>query len=153
MPKLSQSSALKLSTCHPALIDLFETVAEHFDCLIIEGHRGEAAQNAAFARGASRLKFPHGKHNASPSMAVDAAPLPLDWGDKGTPEQRAIARIRFYHFAGFVQGVAAGKGIRIRYGGDWDRDNDLADNRFADLVHFELLPDDGPELARPEQIA
>jgi peptidoglycan L-alanyl-D-glutamate endopeptidase CwlK len=27
---------------------------------------------------------------------------------------------------------------RIRWGGDWDMDNDLSDNTFNDLVHFEL---------------
>src|SRR5688572_17715753 len=99
MPRFSQSSAIRLSTCHPALRDLFETVVEEVDCLVIEGHRGEAAQNAAFARGASQLKYPHGKHNRLPSMAVDVAPAPLDWGDKGTPEERRKAIERFYRFA------------------------------------------------------
>ncbi len=27
----------------------------------------------------------------------------------------------------------------IRYGGDWDRDFDITDNKFQDLVHFELI--------------
>ena len=36
-------------------------------------------------------------------------------------------------------GVAAAEGIKIRWGGDWDRDNDLADQSFNDLVHFEDL--------------
>ena len=36
-------------------------------------------------------------------------------------------------------GVASQMGIKIRWGGDWDRDTDLSDNRFNDLPHFELM--------------
>lgn len=68
------------------------------------------------------------KHLALPSRAVDVAPYPINWGDKK----------RFYHFAGYVQGLAAQLGISLRWGGDWDGDNDLNDQTFFDLVHFEL---------------
>jgi len=27
----------------------------------------------------------------------------------------------------------------VRWGGDWDRDTELKDNRFMDLVHIELI--------------
>ena len=43
-----------------------------------------------------------------------------------------------YAFGGFVKGVASQKGIKIRWGGDWDSDNDLHDQNFIDLPHFEL---------------
>ena len=63
------------------------------------------------------------------SRAVDAAPWPIDWQDtKG-----------FYHFAGFVRGIAAQLGIKIRWGGDWSNNMNLNDQTFFDLVHFELL--------------
>jgi len=29
-------------------------------------------------------------------------------------------------------------GIRLRWGGDWDGDTELDDNKFDDLPHFEL---------------
>jgi peptidoglycan L-alanyl-D-glutamate endopeptidase CwlK len=29
-------------------------------------------------------------------------------------------------------------GIKIRWGGDWDSDGDINDNRFDDLVHVEI---------------
>jgi peptidoglycan L-alanyl-D-glutamate endopeptidase CwlK len=61
--------------------------------------------------------------------AVDLAPYPIDW--KNTK--------RFYHFAGIVLGVATEMGIRIRWGGDWDMDDDLDDQSFMDLVHFEIV--------------
>ena len=68
-------------------------------------------------------------------MAVDAVPYPIDWNDTN--------RMRF--FAGFVMGVAARlyhEGLithKVRWGGDWDRDTDVKDNRFQDLPHFELV--------------
>lgn len=70
-------------------------------------------------------------HNKTPSLAVDVAPWPIDWNDKN----------RFYHFAGRVQGIAQMFNIKIRWGGDWDSDNDLKDQNFYDLPHFELVTD------------
>lgn len=129
MPAFGTRSKRQLRSCHPRLQELFNTVVEQYDCTVLEGHRGEAAQNAAFASGNSKLKWPNGKHNAYPSRACDVSPYPIDWENTK----------RFYHFAGFVQGVATGMGIQIRWGGDWDGDNDLDDQKFNDLVHFELV--------------
>ena len=42
------------------------------------------------------------------------------------------------YFAGVVKGIASQMGIGIRWGGDWDMDTEVKDNRFDDLVHFEL---------------
>jgi peptidoglycan L-alanyl-D-glutamate endopeptidase CwlK len=36
-------------------------------------------------------------------------------------------------------GIAAKMGIKIRWGGDWDRDEELHDQTFFDLPHFELI--------------
>ena len=38
----------------------------------------------------------------------------------------------------FVIGLAAGIDVNLRWGGDWDRDFDLKDQRFNDYPHFEL---------------
>jgi hypothetical protein len=47
---------------------------------------------------------------------------------------------RFRYFAGFVVGIGAMLDIQIRWGGDWDRDTEVRDNRaFNDLAHFELV--------------
>jgi peptidoglycan L-alanyl-D-glutamate endopeptidase CwlK len=64
-----------------------------------------------------------------PSLAVDVAPAPVDWADKA----------RFIYFAGIVKEFARRKGLKIRWGGDWQGDGKLKDNKFSDLVHFELL--------------
>lgn len=135
MPKFSQASFSKLSTCHMELQTLFYEVVRSFDCTILEGYRNEADQEVAFNHGNTQLHYPHGKHNKQPSMAVDVAPYPLDWKNIK----------RFYWFAGYVMGIAErlkqeGKmTYSIRFGGDWDRDKDINDQTFNDLVHFELV--------------
>ena len=119
----------KLATCDARLGNLFEYIEKRYSLVILEGHRGEQAQNAAFNSGKSKLKWPNGKHNELPSLAVDAAPLPLNWNDRES----------FSHFAGYVQGCADCLGFQIRWGGDWDQDRSLRNNSFDDLVHFELV--------------
>jgi len=104
MPNYSLKSQAALATCHPDLIKVFNEVIKHFDCVILEGHRDEEAQNKAFNEGKSKLKWPHGKHNQKPSLAVDVVPFPIDWND--------LNRIRY--FAGYVMGVAATLGVEMR---------------------------------------
>lgn len=128
MPKFGKTSKKRLNTCEKDLQLLFSEVVKGFDCTIVCGHRGEEDQNEAYKRGNSKVKYPHGRHNANPSRAVDVAPYPIDWTD----------RDRFNYFAGYVKGVASQMGLNIVWGGDWDNDTDLKDNGFDDLVHFEL---------------
>ncbi|MCF1193189.1 hypothetical protein LRR18_16490 [Mangrovimonas sp. AS39] len=135
MPRFSQASFSKLTTCHPDLQVLMYEVIKYFDCTIIEGYRNEADQERAFADGKTKLHWPHGKHNRLPSMAIDVAPYPIDWHNTK----------RMYWFAGYVMGIAQklkddGKMTHsVRFGGDWDRDKDINDQTFNDLVHFELV--------------
>ena len=103
-------------------------VIKHVDCSVLEGHRGEERQNALFEEGKSKLKFPEGRHNSLPSNAVDVTPYPVDWEDR---ERQTL-------FAGFVLGVAKMMGITLRWGGDWDMDFQVMDNRFDDFPHFEI---------------
>lgn len=128
MPEFSRTSLSRLETCHPDLQRVFGVVVRHFDCTILEGHRNRARQNRLFETGKSKVQFPESRHNSDPSEAVDAAPCPIEWND----------RERFHLFAGFVLGVALILGVNLRWGGDWDRDTEVKDNDFDDLVHFEL---------------
>lgn len=135
MPKFSNQSLERLYTCHTDLQLLFNTVIEDFDCTIICGHRDAEAQNEAYRTGNSKLRYPQSKHNTVPSIAVDVAPYPIDWNDLR----------RFCYFAGFVVATShwcyaeGSMKHKIRWGGDWDMDTQLKDNRFNDLVHFELV--------------
>jgi len=135
MPKFSQASFSRLATCHMDLQVLFYEVIKYFDCTILEGYRNEEDQEWAFKAGHSKLHWPHGKHNRQPSMAVDVSPYPVDWNNVN----------RFYWFAGYVMGIAQklkdeGKMTHsVRFGGDWNSDKDIYNERFKDLVHFELV--------------
>lgn len=131
MPKFGKTSIDRLDTCDPRLQHIFLTVIEKYDCSIICGHRNKEEQDLAFKEGKSKLKWPKGKHNTLPSKAVDVAPFingKISWNSA-----------QCYHFAGYVLRVAQELGIKIRWGGDWDSDKDLSDNKFDDLVHFELV--------------
>ena len=133
MPQFGSVSRSRLETAHPLLQHLFEQVVEVYDCSVLCGHRDKEDQEQAVREGRSKVHWPDGNHNAYPSNAVDVAPYPIDWNNT----------IRFYHFAGFVQGMARHLGIGIRWGGDWDRDYDLNDQSFNDLVHFEIYTHSG----------
>ena len=58
---------------------------------------------------------------------VDVVPYPIDWND----------RMRFYHFIGFVRGVAWKMGIEVVSGSDWDSDYVLNDQDFYDVPHWQ----------------
>lgn len=132
MPKFGRSSRDKLQTCCLELRMVFERVVQEVDCTILEGHRGEERQNMLFDMGQSKVRYPDGKHNSTPSKAVDVAPYPIDWDN----------RERFILFAGYVLGVAESMGITLRWGGDWNRDWDTTDHSFFDGPHFEIVEDE-----------
>lgn len=131
MPGYSKKSMRKLNTCHPNLKRLFLEVVKEFDNTIIEGHRGKVRQNRYFEKGSSKVKYPDGKHNKKPSAAVDSAP----WlNGKIVYEPRQC-----YFYAGYVKAKAESMGINIRLGADWDGDKDINDQKFRDIIHFEIL--------------
>ncbi len=128
MPQFGKRSKERLETCHPRLQELFNEVVKNYDCSILQGTRSKEEQDKFFREGKSKVQYPNSKHNSTPSMAVDVAPYPIDWNNTN----------RFYHFAGYVNGVADTMGINLRWGGDWDSDKDFSDNHFNDLPHFEI---------------
>ncbi len=128
MPQLSKRSLGHLRTCHSDLRDVAMAVIKIFDFAVIEGHRGEDAQNEAYEKGLSKLRFPQSGHNKTPSEAVHFIPYPIDWED----------RERMTFLAGHVLQAAHDLGVQMRWGGDWDRDSEVKDNKFDDLTHYEL---------------
>jgi hypothetical protein len=92
-----------------------------------------------------RSKTMNSKHVTHPpnvlfSRAMDIAPYPVIWPENETqPERRRLARARLYLFAGYVLATADRLNVPLRWGGNWDGDDfDLFDQKFNDLVHFEL---------------
>ena len=128
MPKFGKKSKERLNTCNERLQKVFNEVIKHVDCSVLEGHREKDRQNKLYEEGKTKVKYPNGRHNRQPSSAVDVTTYPVDWEDR---ERQTL-------FAGFVIGVASQMNINLRWGGDWDQDFQVVDNRFDDFPHFEL---------------
>jgi len=127
MARFGKRSQAQLSTCHPDLQAVLTEAIKHVDFSVLEGYRGKELQNKYYNEGKSKLKFPQGKHNTSPSLAVDIAPYPIDWNDLK----------RFGAVAFFIKGIAVQQGIRLRLGADWNGDFKFKE-KFLDLPHMEL---------------
>jgi peptidoglycan L-alanyl-D-glutamate endopeptidase CwlK len=138
MPRFSNASKAALATCHSDLILVCNEAIKHYDFKVLEGHRGKEAQNRYVQQGLSKVRWPNGKHNILPSLAVDLAPYPIDWGNN----VKSISR--FAYLAGVMdvvstQLLAEGKIThRLRWGGDWNMNEDPRDEKFMDWGHFEL---------------
>ena len=128
MPRYSKRSKERLATCDKRLQEVFNEVIKHVDCSILEGHRSKERQNKLYDEGRTKVRYPDGRHNFNPSRAVDVTPYPVNWEDR---ERQTL-------FAGFVLGTARSMGINLRWGGDWDQDFQVMDNRFDDFPHFEI---------------
>jgi len=138
MPKFGTMSRKRLQECDVRWQGILNEVIQYYDCKILTGHRGEEEQNKMFKEKKSKLKWPNSKHNTLPSKAVDVAPWPIpkEWG-KDWKE-----RLKFYELKAIIFYEAKKRGIKLRYGGDWDMDYDYMDNKFDDLVHFEIVEDE-----------
>jgi peptidoglycan LD-endopeptidase CwlK len=110
----------KLESCHADLQRLVKKLAETMDIIVVYGYRTKEEQDAAFASGNSKLKWPKSGHNSSPSKAVDLAPYKegkLDWTDlQGFKDMQKEARK-----------IAASMGIKLKPLISWD------------LPHLELV--------------
>ncbi len=129
MYKWGPRSIKHLVTLDERLQKVLNEVIKYVDCSIIEGHRSGERQNKLFEEGRTKVKYPYGRHNSNPSRAVDVVPYPIDWDD----------RERFHLFAGFVIGIGQSMGIKLRWGGDWNMNFEVDDNKFDDFPHFEVI--------------
>ena len=128
----STSSQKVLSQLDINLQRLMTTVRDEVaDISLITGYRGREEQNQKFAEGKSKVRFPDGKHNQSPSKAVDFQPYPL-------PKRKEKLWASLAYIAGRAIEIGKQRGMSIRWGGDWDRDGDLTDQTFDDLYHLEV---------------
>ena len=133
MYKFGSSSERQIATLHPDLQKVLREAIKYFDFTVLEGYRNEADQNAAYAKGFSKVRYPNGKHNKKPSLAVDCAPHPIDWSSN----QKAIERFLLMH--GVFMVVAQQLGVKLRHGIDWNMNGDTRDEGgFRDYPHIEL---------------
>jgi peptidoglycan L-alanyl-D-glutamate endopeptidase CwlK len=93
------------------------------DFIIACGYRNQEDQDKAYAQGYSKVKYPNGKHNKNPSLAVDIAPYvngAVIWDD-----------ITLFHkLADHIKGVAYALDIDVEWGGDW--------KEFVDFPHWQI---------------
>lgn len=133
MPSFGRRSLGNLKNVHPDMVRLFTEVIKHRDCTVLEGHRSPKRQAQLFAEGKTQ-KRAGGKHNLFPSEAVDVMP----WFN-AKPHIRWNDTRATYSFGGFVLGMAQSIGIRIRWGADWDADQEYDDHTLVDAPHYEIL--------------
>lgn len=142
MPKFSNKSKKILAQCHPDLQIILNKAIEFIDFSVLESTiRTEEQQKEYVEQGKSKtmnskhLKKFLPEYNEEYSLAVDIAPYPIDWNDKE----------RFCLLAGFILGIAKiykEEGIirsNIRWGGDWNINNQTKDEKFSDMPHFEII--------------
>lgn len=130
MPAFSEVSKKRLSGAHPLIQKVMNEAIKKYDFMMLDSQRGRAAQEEAFRKGNSKAHFGQSAHNWEPSVAVDVAPYPLDWND----------RKRFIELAGIIMPIAKGFKIPLRWGGDWNQNGILTDEKLSDLPHYELHP-------------
>ncbi len=147
MFKFGKKSEENLKGVHPELVRLHRKVLEKYDHSIDDGIRDIEEQKKYIAKGVSQtLNSKHLPQEDGLSHATDSRPYPHpDW-DKIEKCLSYIRQVdpnldilRFYHYQGYVKGVADTLDIPIRQGIDWDRDNALGDQKFFDLPHNELI--------------
>lgn len=124
MYKFGKRSRNRLKGVDSRLVNVLNELIKIMDVTVIEGLRSAERQEELLAKGATKVKY--SKHMEG--KAVDIAPYPIDWND----------RERFHYMGGMVRGIAKALNLNIRWGGDWDSDGDIKDNKFDDLVHIEI---------------
>lgn len=137
--KFDANSARRLAQAHPMLQQLMNAARSKIPFMILDSQRGRAEQERAFHAGHSKAHFGDSAHNWSPAIAVDIAPIPLDW--KNIESFRTLQEVVgwFHPASGTGRGLAKAMGIPIRWGGDWNM-NGKADEHLVDMPHYELHP-------------
>ena len=122
MPRFSNRSRTRLESCEQTLQDIMNEAIKEIDFSIVEGHRTLERQYELYLQGKSQIdgKRKMGKHNYTPSKAVDIVPYPIDWNDLE----------RFKQLAVIIKRIAKEKNIKITHGGDW--------KTLRDYPHYQL---------------
>ena len=133
MNKFGRKSSSELSTAEPILQKAANIVLEIKDHSILQGHRDQEEQDEAYYAEPQRSKvsWPHGKHNGTPSLALDVQTYPR-------PKKEQKLREEQYYLLGMYAGVLHMLGEDFRTGADWDQDGEISDNGWDDLFHVEI---------------
>jgi len=132
MRRWSSNSLAVWNTLDPRLQYVVNELLVKMDVSLLAGHRGQREQDAYFGAGTSKVQWPNSKHNTLPSLAVDLQPYPM-------PTNPLELWTALGYMAGLAKGIGERRGIKLRWGGDWDGDGDVTDNKFDDLFHLEIV--------------
>lgn len=128
MYSFSQRSLDNLKNVDERLVRICNELIKRVDYTVIEGFRTPERQKELYDKGFSKIDgiTKKGKHNYSPSLAIDIIPYkkghnPFD----GSKE----SDIMFDNLAKEFKQVAKELGINITWGGDW---------KFIDKPHFQI---------------
>lgn len=139
MATMSKVSFTKLMSCHPKLIKIIDHLNR--EITVIEGHRSLERQKQLIKEGKSNLKnAENGYHVKMPSMAVDIAPIingTIYWNNKEAFAKLADEIKKIVENLN-LEAKSEEEKIKITWGGDWDKDGDWKDEKFLDMVHFQL---------------
>jgi len=140
MPSFSESSLKALSSCDMRLQEIAHAAIVVIDFKVVQGHRNQADQEKAFVEGKTKLHWPNGNHNKFPSLAMDIAPVHYDTG-KGDIDYEDL--LAFGRAIGVIQAIANQKGVKLRFGADWDGDghtvNRDKNEHLMDAPHVEIV--------------
>jgi peptidoglycan LD-endopeptidase CwlK len=146
--KWDTRSTEQLATLHRSLRMVMEDALQLSDVpfQLVEGGRSIARQTELFQAGKSKINpaaypkyadlYKAAKHIVGPgeplSRAVDII--------CATSHDKRYDYNHLCFIAGAVMAAARMRGVRMRWGGNWDGDTEIiSDQTFQDLVHFELL--------------
>jgi len=127
----SRSSEVRSELTHNLQWVMDTLLAEAGDISLVCGHRTQHEQDALYPE-FTKVKWPNGKHNSLPSKAVDFQPYPY-------PADKKVLWASLAYYAGRAIEIGKRKGIRIRWGGDWNENGDMTDTEFFDLFHLEEI--------------
>ena len=154
MTDFSSKSLLKLSDAAGPIKLVSLEVVKIFDHGVIEAHRDADLQNKYYREGVSKVQYPNSKHNKYPSHAIDVwvySPIHKMYFT-GSPENikelsgrtglsydrcNNYIRTQYAILASLYIGIAHANGFKFTWGGDWDGDFDLLDQKFNDLYHIQ----------------
>lgn len=133
MYKFGKSSLEKRETLHPKLQKICDEVIKHLNISILQGVRTVDEEKALVAQGKSMtMNSKHLPDVNGKSRAMDIALYPIDWDNDS----------QFTLVAGYILGIAEMMGIKLVWGGDWNRDFNTKDTGFMDNDHFQLADEE-----------
>ena len=150
MPKYGHISMGHIRTLRGPYQKMLLKVIQRYDISILDGKRTEEKQKENVRKGYSKtLNSKHVYPLNGPSLAFDFAPYPIEYPKLGIfnrllwkmVKKYAKDWARFAYMAGYIVGMAEERGMKLRWGGNWNDDEQLnfEEQNFDDLGHLEEM--------------